>query len=814
MTAPKPITFTAAQIARACSVSRQCAQTWLRSVPRDGLQLISGQEANAWRFDSLPPRLQADLQRFAKSRGFRSVELLLQDAPEPWRPPKPLDQVPQKFKSRAAELRNALAPFLARQHDTSTRQLAQEGLAEYQRVVGHAISAKTWLRLLVRATKRDGGAENWQRLDLYIDDAAFQNAAPAPAARLPWSHAELKDAFDQVEDKTNPTLEDRAFFFHDVFRHYETLEAAHPGRDREIKPSLLAHILQLLPAPALAKTPSALTRKFEYKLNQWRDGGRTPDALMDNRRVSSGNFRTPDFSTDLREIAKRAVQLDGNESGARRRLEAEGKLSEEFRRYYPFDPRRDKSALPNKVRKSVTPLVDATLPYRRGPKAVRDAGPHITRDWSNVRPGDWFVLDDVTWNHLFKVPLPNGKWDVRRGECLVAIDEKSDYPLDFLLIPGKYNGLHIRQLVSKIHDRLGLPRVGLTLERGVWKSRFVVGDPEKNWQPLRWRYLEAGLSDPRIGLRIHHATVHRAKVIEGFFHHLQDRMRDIPGFVGFNEREYRMQTMQALIARARNGDAEALAAFPTQEQWRDKIRSVMEEHRNEPGNGVRLGTESPAEAWNKSQLALSLKKLPDDARHLLSTHEKIVRLTPKGLLISLPGNEAVICFCNEHTDRLLAKGETHVRALVNLEAPEQITCFDMKGQTRFAVRGQIADAKNAPPEQRAELAQMRRAHRASAKALFGEIQHDVRSTITRDSDIDAATLEEGRFHNDAAEQHKAQESEEQKLKREIRGLREKLGKPPLDFSTCRVPIAQLAIGLRAELDIVERRRSGAQAHTA
>src|SRR5688572_24066276 len=109
MTAPSsPPLFTAAQIARACRVKRQCAQAWLRRVPKDGVQFISGQEAKAWQFVSLPSRVQATLQRIASNRGFRSVEHLLQDAPAPWTPPKPLEQVPKEFKDRAATRRDAL----------------------------------------------------------------------------------------------------------------------------------------------------------------------------------------------------------------------------------------------------------------------------------------------------------------------------------------------------------------------------------------------------------------------------------------------------------------------------------------------------------------------------------------------------------------------------------------------------------------------------------------------------------------------------------------------------------------------------------
>ncbi len=782
--------FTAAQIARACAVSRQCVQAWQRKISPDGVAHVNGQETNAWLFASLPSRVKADLQRIAKDRGFRSVELLLQNAPQPWTPPKPLDQVAQEFKDKAVKLREVLSPFLVRQHNTPSGHLAAEGLAAFRAAFGYDISAKTWQRRLDLATKRDGGAENWQRLDLYIEDAAFHQAEPTSPARQPWNHAALEDAFEQVENKAKPTLEDRAYFFDAAFRHYETLTAAHTGQESKVKKSIVGHMLQLFPAPALAKTAAAFLRKFEYKLNQWRDGGRTPDALMDRRRMDSGNFRTPDFAEDLKKIRDRAIQLDGNEALAHQMLRDAGKLSPEFCAYYRYEPRLNKSYLARTIRDRITPQVEATLPLRHSPRALSIAGPSTTRDWSGELPGDWFTADDVSWNHLYKVRRPDGGWDVLRGECLVMTDAKTDYPIEFLLIAGKYNSEHIRQLMLRAHDAVGLPRKGFIFERGVWSSRLIKGISKSS---LHWRCTDDAVVN-QLNLAIDHTWTPKGKPIEGVFRRVQERMRCIAGFVGFNEMVEKREDIQKLIDRARRArgdDDEALAFFPTQEQWRDRITAELDDFRRSPSNGERIPGLTPAEAWNEAQLDHPQRRLSMETRYLLATHCQRIRLTPRqgreGIVVKIRGTDRT--FANGKTGDWYHAGVKEVLTFYNIEQPDLLTISDVHRQEFFTVKELRLPAKSATREQLAEVASAKRAHLAPARAIFGQIKHDVVSTQTRDNEHEEAK-DLGRFHNAAVEQHKAEESEENKLKREINRLTDTLGAPRTDFATLRVSLRQ------------------------
>jgi hypothetical protein len=470
-----------------------------------------------------------------------------------------------------------------------------------------------------------------------------------------------------------------------------------------------------------------------------------PEALQDSRPLKSGNFRRPDLTEDDKKIRNLAIQLDNNEALAHRMLRERGELSQSYCDNYPYDPRRDKSAVPKATRKAITPNVEMCLPLRRGPWQAKMRGPYIPRDWSGVKPGDWFNADDVTWNHYFKERHADGSWHITRGECLLMTDLRTGYPLDFLLIPGKYNGEHVRGLVLRVHDAVGLPRCGFYFEKSVWSSRLITGD-NRQGTPVHWREAENGLCGLGLQLSVRHATTPRAKPIEGLLRILQERMRCIPGFVGFNEREYDAERMQPLIARAHRGDASALEQFPTTAEWRDRITAVLGEFAHDPQNGKMLDGPSPAEAWAAEIPHRPLKQLPKEARYVLATHKKKVTVRQEGIVLTIRGKR--LLYYNEHTGPLIGQ---EVLASYNLEMPELLTVCDMNLQNYFSVTRVELPAMNATKEQLEEVNRLRKGHMAHAKGIFGEIPHEVVSTIARDNDHSEEVKELGRFHNEEGE---------------------------------------------------------------
>jgi hypothetical protein len=74
---------------------------------------------------------------------------------------------------------------------------------------------------------------------------------------------------------------------------------------------------------------------------------------------------------------------------------------------------------------------------------------------------------------------------------------------------------------------------------------------------------------------------------------------------------------------------------------------------------------------------------------------------------------------------------------------------------------------SATGEQFAQANAQIRGHRSHAKALYGEVRHDLVSTITRDNDHDDATKRLGQFHNAEVQAHTAEKTARTRKLRKI-----------------------------------------------
>jgi hypothetical protein len=762
--------FTATQIARAAGLARQTVHARLQEIAAAGQEPCQGKDLAGWKFADLPMDWQLEITRRGVKRGFENGEQFLANLPDPWKCPLPWSAVPEAQQRKAVRLQKALAGVLAMRAKAGvdSAHVEHAGLADFKAEFGYTITARHWRRLLNRTLERDAGEENWQRLELYLDGRAFVTPSPTrEVVRNDYVHRGLDDVFSTLENRQHPTATDREFLWDAAFRHYaqhtDSLTDSPEGhRERKLfKASLVHYLFKAFPEETLCATLPSLKRRFEEKLNLWRANGRTPAALRDKRPLKSGKFRTLAFAQDLDAIRDRAILHDGNIALAHRLLREEGKLSKEFCDFYAFDARTAKSEVPAAVRAAVAPQVEMCLPLRRGPWQARMRGPYIQRDWSEVKPGDWACADDVTWNHYFREQLPAGDWRILRGECLLMTDLRTGYPLDFLLIAGHYNGEYVRSLALKVHDRIGLPRKGYYFERGVWKSRLVVGDNSQG-TPIHWREAENGLCSMDLKLDVRHATTPRAKPIEGLFRILQERMRCIPGFVGFNERTEEHEREQDLIARANRGNMEALKRFPTQAEWAETISQVLEKYARDPQNGEMLQGKSPAEAWEEEVKAHPLRQLSEESRYILSTHRKEITVRQEGIILTIRGQRRI--YFNENTGRLIGQ---RVLAFYNLEMPELLTVSDMHKNNYFSVRAVKLPAMDATREQFAEVNQLRKAHMAPARAIFGGIKHAVVSTISRDTEQSEQSKELGRFHNEEMSRAKALDTDRGRKMRKL-----------------------------------------------
>jgi hypothetical protein len=394
------------------------------------------------------------------------------------------------------------------------------------------------------------------------------------------------------------------------------------------------------------------------------------------------------------------------------------------------------------------------------------AGPYIPRDWSDVQPGDWFSGDDVTWNNYFYFHDDAGQLHIERGECLVLHDLRTGYVFDYVLIAGKYNSRHIRKLILQVHNKHGLPHTGFYFERGVWKARIIRDlDSRENFH---WRETESGLA--KFNLQVRHATTPRAKPIEGLFRILQERQRNEPGFVGFNERAEKMERMQDFIARARRGKADPAKELLSMEQWSARLDKIFSEYIQSPQNGKMLNGATPAEMWHAGLERRPLRQLPDDASYLLATHCTRVKVRQHGIGLTIGGNKML--FCNERTGQLIGQD---VLAFYNLDCPDLLTVSDLKRQNYFTVKAISLPAMTAAKEQFSEVRAAVAGHRKAAKTIYGSIQRPSAHIITRDDDVSEEEKELGRFVNQEAEQFKVEQTATRRTLRKIQTSAASLG---------------------------------------
>lgn len=798
--------YTSARIAGKLGVTKQAVRKLIGRQTPCAMIPVKGQDTQAWTFAALPESLRTRIAAAQQQRGFKTPEAFLASAVEPWTPRTPFNELPAAAREDAAQWRDLLAPLLARQHTTPPAELLADGLAAAQRILGATISADTFRRRFDLAIERDNGFEQWQRLDLYVTPTAYHAAqsqaaiASAPVVNVPPSTLwpDLPDRLAELESKTDPTAEDRAHLFDAAFRQLDVLLDTNVCTLREPKlKRRLAEFLWLA-VPALAKTEAALYCSFDRKLTAWRVGGKTVAAITDRRDASGPKAKQ--LCSGCRELVKgAAVSLDGDLAQAWRRLmlppklggiRAEGKgLCDTCADLWHYDVRHNKSYLPRSVRASVGPEVEAVLIQRHGPKTAKLASPYVRRDWSDIGPADYFVADDQTPNHLLWEPLENGQFYVGRPECLMMLDERTDYPIGYEIRIGTvdengkqtaahYGSKEIRILVLHCNDRIGIPHVGYTFENGAWASRLIDGEPVQGWEFNPWKRVEHGLRDPRLGLKVRHADPGnpRTKPIERVFGMTQNRMRPQAGFVGFNERTDKREAVQDCLRRVRAGKEHPGNEFHSLAGFIKLLDEEMMAFAREPQNGQRLPGVSPLEAWQngiggKPGIASRPpRRLEASDRALLASHRRVVRVGGQG--IRLPIGGVVRVFWG---DSLIPYQHRELEVAMNLEEPDLLHCLPGDREF-FSVREQVLPSKTATREQLAETSAARRRWMKAGKVAFDNLPHPLRTSITRDTTA-AATREEGNFINAETAAHREDKKQSARQAARIERLANTLSLP-------------------------------------
>ena len=580
--------------------------------------------------------------------------------------------------------------------------------------------------------------------------------APAPAAAAAAVRGkgelfvDLVSSFaDHIKDRKALSREDREWAWKEICLEYQALIATGAGPERgAVKKALVDVLLRELPAltRAGARNPlAALRRDFERKWTAFQKSG--VEALRDGRRARSGNYR----EILCLDCWKKFLALDGakggNESGAWRKLNESGELCELCRDKHCFDPRQDKSYVPHSIRKAATPLVNAALPWVKSDSAGRMAGPYTPGDWSDTQPGDYFVGDDVTWNHEVYDLDERGRPRIFRPECLYYADQRTGYPLGFLLIDGHYNGRHIRRLMLNVccgtspEDRgVGMPHVGWKHENGIWRAQAVRDTSREGW--IGFRETQQGFKAngcPLFKFRFTKPRNPRGKTVEGEFRILQETMRVLPGFVGFNERRDRSDNSKDLKRRVLAGKEHPGNYYYSFEEWGKRISKVFEEFANTIQNGARNDGKSPRENWIEGLKRKPLRALPTDMFWLMSTYKQLKTVTPRGIVLEF-GKHQKWTFADEKLSRFIGQ---QVWVLYHIDRPGLVTIRDYKETEHFTMEG-IRCLANTAGASVSEAERKIAAFNRVSKVIAGTIKHELISTITRDGDFTQAERDFGR----------------------------------------------------------------------
>lgn len=729
-------TFTAAQIARALGCSARAIRRALEHRPATA-QMMSGNVASAWPIDSLPKPTRKRLDRIATKKGYRNAEHLLSDPPLRYSSPVPIQRLPASVTSRAANLCNALKPSLIRfqEQSLSVRQLGAAGLKDFEAVFGYSITERHWRRLIHQAIDRDAGEQQWDRLDLYIDDSPATIAKPLEASRIDLKpmEATLLRYGSEIKDRANPSPREKALLWQVTF---EQIAQLIESGVKENKARKAGRRILWQCGVTLAKNENAFAQMFRTYEAKWTGEKGNLSALLDKRGKNSGYHRAPDLPRkDVDEVIARAVRCGGRIAQAWRECLEEGLLTPAIVSYYDGLEPASKSYVPRVIRDAAKHDVRLLRDIHHGPRRAELNGAYVSRDWNEVAAGDWYQADDVTINNYWFAPDERGKQTLMRGQVLLMIDLRSTCILGFAMIDARnYNSHAIRTLITRVCDSHGMPRKGFYFERGIWeKSRLLVGD--RNADALSWTETETGLRD--LGLTFKHANFPKGKPIERIIGLVQNRLDGIPGDAGRNEMKDGFERLQKAKQLVESGKNAASDFFYNYAEMEDAIATACERYNAERNDGKMTRGLTPSQAWTHFQTD-PLTRLPREARYLLAHHKWPRKVGRNGIKLRFGKNSYV--YRNEETGRLIGQ---QVLAWFNPDMPELLAVTDMNRENPFTVeRANDIPAMDASPELLAEGMASVEAHNGYARNRYRMLASKIKVPV-RTNLVDRPTAELG-----------------------------------------------------------------------
>jgi hypothetical protein len=745
--------FAAAEYAKVLRCAPQYVRKLLRHTPPTDSKFprrqfskglcISGKSADAWEIGSLPPSLIQRLAKIAHKLGYKSPLELMQNPPAAGAV-KSLARSSDCEIERAQKLQRALSTCLAMPAEISISERARMASPHYKREFGKEVGDRYLRKLIDRVLKADAGARNFSDLRIYIWKRHERTRAQRASGSFDFR--ELDEDLKDIAKRATPSLQDVAFSWRKVVEFFSSLVAV--GADpMRLKVSLRGHLLAV--APFLAKSPDAMKRNLDRKLRSF--GERGIESLIDGRTDPSKSKAVErllaTYGSDMKLLARHTAFFCGFRTAQAYRQLHEGsshngeRFSEAFRAACPFDCRRAKSRVPSIVRRAVGPMVSATAPLRLGPRAAKLALPSIQRDWSKIAAGDFYTSDDVTlnhyvydWNEAGEYEFEGRRFNVMRPQFLPVVDERTDLPLGFSLIPEKnYTSWHIKTLATRVCMRpeIGLPFKGFAFERAIWESRNVKSI-------VKWTEIDESFARNGIALDIRHATTPKAKIIERVIGQFQNLDEYGPAYIGRGEQQVKYERVHEFLRALRRVDQPRKADVHPGEMLMsvaeccEMLLDVMNRFADEPQNGERLPGISPNEAWRQFSKQRVHRVLPESLRFLLGTYEPPpITVGTEGIVLRI-GRMKYKFFGSERLGTLIGE---KVRVRWNPELPEFISvahvATDPHAINPFPVPlFERVPAHGATAEQFARTREHQNAFASYGRAMYRELVPKFNCTIS------------------------------------------------------------------------------------
>lgn len=512
-------------------------------------------------------------------------------------------------RERAERWRRTLLPILERidspllSHAERVRMAVENSARHFAK----AKSERHVRRMIDDVLRRDSGAKQWDRLDLYLEKNPPRITAPlvSPAGDAGFDDLRLSAA--GFKDQGKPSAEEEAAFLLAAWECHQrqVLNGVSPKRS---KAQLLDYLWRWM--PWLSSTRRGLTDKISRKFAHYEQGHGEAVSLLDGRAARAGEQRAPAFN---KEHLDRITWHAAKNCGGRVAQAIEDLVYRAGEFGLPPDlvefllrNQRAGGYVNRRLLDAVRPEVEMLQPYLLGRKAIDDATAPLQRIYDKLRSMSVVNADDFTMPVYFwlKDEAGNVATDEKgvplltRGQVLLFTDIRSRRILHFTLIPRpSYDQLSIRTAMNQICRGHGIPAVWY-FERGIWKSsKAVKGVAPVGWESARSPG-EQQFGWEKLGSRFVHAIRARSKPIEKIGDHMQRLMEGEPGYCGRDERrDCPEETKRAKLAVESRRDHPS-KHFRSFEEWALRLGEMVNRYNSKPQGG-RLAGKSPDEMFEQ-----------------------------------------------------------------------------------------------------------------------------------------------------------------------------------------------------------------------